>query len=99
DIDELLLPEVAARKRELHAGENIAVGRNIAGGVTGAARETVHDVFARRRWWGAEFLHVPHQLLASEDLLEIRPRNAQREYGCISIHFRRDGGVKGIGNP
>jgi len=82
-------------KRKLHTGKHVAVGRNVAGGVTGAARDTVHDVFARRGWRSTEFFHVAHQFLIMEDLLEIRPRNSQGDDGCISVHFGRDRGNRG----
>src|ERR1700680_4944608 len=98
NVQKLLLPEVAAGKRKLDAGEDVAVRRNVAGGVTGAARETLHDVFARWERRGAKFLHVAHQFLATENLLELRPGNAQGEDGCVSVHFRGDGGVKRVGN-
>jgi len=74
DVEEFLPPHIAAGKRKLHTGKHVAVGRNVAGGVTGAARDTVHDVFARRGWRSTEFFHVAHQFLIMEDLLEIRPR-------------------------
>src|SRR5206468_5129630 len=36
DVDELRLADVAARQRELDAGIDVAVGRDVAGGVAGA---------------------------------------------------------------
>jgi len=55
--------------------------------VTGAARDTVHDVFARRGWRSTEFFHVAHQFLIMEDLLEIRPRNSQGDDGMYLRPF------------
>ena len=75
-------------KRELHAREDVAVRRNVAGGVPGAAREAVHNVFAGRGRRRAEFFHVADQFLVAEDLLELRSRDAQREDGCVSVHLR-----------
>jgi len=76
DIEEFLPTHVAAGQRELYTGKHIAVRRNVAGGVTGATRETLHDVFARCRRRSAEFFYVANQFLAMEDVLDVRPRNS-----------------------
>jgi hypothetical protein len=98
DVEEFLPTHIAAGKRELHTGKDIAVRGNVAGGVTGATGETFHDVFPRCRRRSAEFFHVAHQFRVVEDLLEFRPRNSQGEDGCISVHFWRDGRVEGVEN-
>ncbi len=66
--------------------------------MAGAARETIHDVFARRGRRRAEFFHVAHQFLVMEDLLEVRPWNSQRENGSVAVHLWRDSGVERVGD-
>ena len=48
DIDEALLPDIAARKRKLHARIELAIRRNVAGGMPCAARQRFHVVFVDR---------------------------------------------------
>src|SRR5580693_1825351 len=96
DVEEFLPPHVTAGKRKLHTGKHIAVRRNVAGGVTGAAGETIHNVFAGGRWRSAEFFYVAHQFLVMQDLFEFGPRNSQGEDGSVSIHLWRDRGIESV---
>ena len=59
---------VAAGQRELHAGEQIAIRRNIAGRVAGAARQSVQYIVANSGWRRAELVHIAHQIWLAEYL-------------------------------
>jgi hypothetical protein len=76
NFSELLPPQISAGQRKLHAGKDVAVRRDVAGCMTGAARETVHDIFAGRGRRGAEFFHVTYQFLVAENLLELGAGNS-----------------------
>src|SRR5271155_684291 len=45
DVDELLLADIAARQRKLHAWIDVAVGRDVAGAMAGAAWDVIHHVY------------------------------------------------------
>jgi hypothetical protein len=69
DIHELHSPHIAAGERKLHAGVNVSVRRNIAGRVSGAARQLIHIVFARGERRSAKLLDVSaDQRLVPENL-------------------------------
>jgi hypothetical protein len=37
DVEKFLLPDISRGKRELDAGKNVSIGRNVAEGMSGAA--------------------------------------------------------------
>src|SRR5580658_4700883 len=62
DIQKLLPADVAGGQRELHAGEHVPVGRDVAISMAGAAGHRV-EVLVPHGWRrGAEFVHVAHQI-------------------------------------
>ena len=69
DFSELLPPQIPAGKRKLDAREDVAIRSNVTSRVAGAARETVQDVFTRRRRRSAELRDVADEFLTTEDLL------------------------------
>jgi hypothetical protein len=69
DFSELLPPQIPAGKRELDAREDVAVRSNVASGVAGAARQSVHNVFTGSRRRCTELFHVADKLLTMKDLL------------------------------
>jgi hypothetical protein len=71
DVEEARAPHIPAGKRKLHARINVAIRRNVAGSVSCTARESFEILFSFRRW-RAEFLHIPHQALIAEHLVEGR---------------------------
>jgi hypothetical protein len=77
DLEKLLPPDVAAGQRKLHAGEDVAVGRDIGQGVTRAAGISFHHVFVRNRRRGAKLFDVSHQAFVVKNVIQFRARNAQ----------------------
>ena len=90
-IRDSLCPHVAAGQRELHAREELSIGRNVARGMARAARRFVHDAFVRRWWRRAELVHVAHQVRVAEHLPQIIPLNSQRDDRTVPVHLGCDG--------
>ena len=95
DVDEALLSHVSGRKRKLNAREHLAVGRNIARGVAGAAGGGVQVTLARLRGDRAKFVYIADQRRIAENLpqrvLVRRPGSARERF---AVHHRRDGGIE-----
>ena len=96
DVDELRLADVAGRQRKLHARIHVAVGRDVAGAVAGAAGNPVEGVLLVRtgRHGGAQ------KSSTSSTSSESRTtrRNAscadvQVQDGPVAVHHRRDRGI------
>jgi len=75
-VEEALLPDISRRQRKLNTGKDVAVRRNIATGVAGAARQIFQRVFVTGGD-GAEFFCVADQRSIAEDLAQFIPANAQ----------------------
>jgi hypothetical protein len=58
DVDKALSPNVSGRKGKLHAREDFAIGRNVAGGVAGAAGRGFHLALGSFRGNCAKLLDI-----------------------------------------
>ena len=96
DIDELLLPNIAARKRKLDARVNIAVWRNVRESVSGTAWVAVEFVGARRSVVRTKFLHVPDKLFDPKHLAEFFTRNTKIEDRCVAVDLWRDRRIESV---
>src|SRR5437764_14168568 len=61
DIDETLATDVSGRKRKLHAGENIAVRRDVAGSVSCAAGGRFEIILSDLCRYGTELVDIADQ--------------------------------------
>ena len=74
DVEKGLQSHIAAGERELHAGKNIAVWRNVATGMSGATWQGFEVVFIRTTRGGAEFFDISNQSLIPKNLLKSATR-------------------------
>src|SRR5438093_5966794 len=89
DLEKLLAPHVSAGKRELDAGIDIPIGRDVAGGVAGTTGEPVQDRLIRSGRWGTEGRDVPDHALIVEDL-------PQRAGGILSVRIDVSPSIFGV---
>ncbi|MGB0031488.1 MAG: hypothetical protein WBP77_09900 [Candidatus Sulfotelmatobacter sp.] len=90
DIDEPLLPHVATGQGKLHARIKLAVGRNVTGGVTRAARQGVHAAGFRRGRRRTEPIGIADESFVAKKPAQCRLACIQIEDPAIAIHHRRD---------
>ena len=95
DIQKLGLPYVACGEGKLHAGVNVAIGRDVARGVTFAARQAVEVIFGDFGGRRAEFFHVPNQALVAKHFCEFGVAEPQCQQRAVPVHLRRNSGVHG----
>ena len=96
DIDELLLPNIAARKRKLDARVNIAVWRNVRESVSGTARVVVEFVGAGWRRWRTKFLHVSDKLFDPKHPAEFFTGNTKIEDRRVAIDLWCDRRIESV---
>jgi hypothetical protein len=96
NIEEGLSSKISAGQGELYAGKNISIRSDVAAGMAGAARITLHYVVVRGRRWCAEFLHVTDESRVQKGLLYIGRRGSQGENRSVTIHFRSDRRVQRV---
>src|SRR5260370_17769392 len=78
---------------ELNTGVNVTVRRNIAVGVSGAARNAVQRGIVERSGPGAELVDVSNELRIVEDLAQLRISDTETENASIAIHLRSNGRI------
>jgi len=96
DVHEFLPAHIAAGQRELHAGKQIAVWRDVTGRVARAARKLLQDIAACTDWRGAEGVDVAYQIRVTEYALQLRHAKAQAKDVAVAVHHWRDGGVDSV---
>jgi hypothetical protein len=90
-----LLPEVARKKRKLHARVNLPGWRDITGGVAGAARDLVKDLATNERRWCAKLLGSGDETGITHDPREVLLRQTQFRQGALVAHVWSDRGIDG----
>src|SRR5512133_1534303 len=98
NLHKLFATKISAGQRELHAGKNIAVRRDVTGGVARTAGISVHYVFVRSCGWSTKFSNVANQFFVLENAAQLSGGRTQSEDGGVAVDLGRDGRIQGIGN-
>ena len=85
---------IAARQRKLHARIQVAVGRDVAGGVARAAGQALANTFVHRGRRGAESFDVAHEIGIVEEAGKFARVHAMAQHGRVAVHHRRYRGIE-----
>jgi hypothetical protein len=90
DIEESLATNVATGQGKLYARIDVTVGRNIAGGVAGAARKGIQHVVVDFCGGSARVTDGINEGFFVEDSFERSVVNIEVEDRAVAIHLRRN---------